>query len=244
VGIDVAGVTLGATHPWATAMTERRFQLVDNVSKTMLAHTLKLGFDVSQTRYSINELANSSGTYYYSSLTAFAQDLVTVNSRNYSQFTQTFGNPVRVAAHQGVPCVRPRHLEGHAELDAERQFWLGENAPAETHLHDGPLLQHGHHSVAHAESDSAHQPRLSDGQTARPFAPVMAGIRSHFGPDRGMRSGSSGNGQYQTSIVVNPNHPARWFFLNVYAAHRDLPKTAHRTCCTPWQMAPTLQPTS
>jgi len=50
---------------------------------------------VSQTRDSINQLANSAGTYFYSSLTAFAQDLVTVNSRNYSLFTQTFGNPVR-----------------------------------------------------------------------------------------------------------------------------------------------------
>jgi len=95
LGINVAGVTLGGSHPYATALKERRYQLVDNFSLTTLSHSLKLGFDVSQTRESINELANSGGTYFYSSLTAFAQDLVTVNSRNYSFFTQTFGNPVR-----------------------------------------------------------------------------------------------------------------------------------------------------
>jgi hypothetical protein len=42
-GIDVAGVTLGATHPYAAAMTERRYQLVDNFSMTALGHSLKLG---------------------------------------------------------------------------------------------------------------------------------------------------------------------------------------------------------
>ena len=45
VGIDVAGVALGAPHAYPSLLTERRYQLVDNLSITALGHSLKLGIE-------------------------------------------------------------------------------------------------------------------------------------------------------------------------------------------------------
>ena len=221
VGIDVAGVTLGATHPWATALTERRYQLVDNVSKTMLAHTLKLGFDVSQTRYSINELANSSGTYYYSSLTAFAQDLVTVNSRNYSQFTQTFGNPVR--------SLRTREYHAYVQdtWKATRNLTLNGSFGWEKTLLPKPTYTTApYYNTGTIPSRTLNLiPRISLAYLMGNRTAFRASYGWYFAPISVQTVDALflGNGQYQTSIVVNPNQSGALVFPNVYAPTATLP---------------------
>jgi len=221
VGIDVAGVTLGATHPYATALTERRYQLVDNFSKTMLSHSLKLGFDVSQSRYSINELANSGGTYYYSSLTTFAQDLVTVNSRNYSLFTQTFGNPARSLR------TREYHVYVQDSWKVTRDFTVnGSFSWEKTLLPQPDYTTTPYYNTGTIPSRTLNLiPRIS-------LAYLMSSrtvVRASYGwylapiPVQAVDALFLGNGQYQTSITVNPNQSGALVFPNVYAPTATLP---------------------
>ena len=221
VGIDVAGVTLGATHPYATAVTERRYQLVDNFSKTMLGHSLKVGFDVSQTRDSINELANSNGTYYYSSLTAFAQDLVTVNSRNYSYYTQTFGNPVR--------SLRIRELHAYVQdtWKATRNLTLSGALRWEKSLLPQPTyLTTPYYNTGTIPSRSLNlTPRIGLAYLVGSRTAFRASYGWFYAPISGQVLDTLflGNGQYQTSITVNPNQTGALVFPNVYAPTATLP---------------------
>ncbi|HWB97240.1 MAG TPA: carboxypeptidase regulatory-like domain-containing protein, partial [Bryobacteraceae bacterium] len=93
--IVVAGVPLGEGHPDPGILRERRTQLVDNLRASKGRHTFLVGVDWTRTRDWLDSLANGSGTYYYSSLTAFAQDLAGGLGNNYTLYTQTLGNPIR-----------------------------------------------------------------------------------------------------------------------------------------------------
>jgi hypothetical protein len=221
VGIDVAGVTLGATHPYATALTEQRYQLVDNFSLTTLSHSLKLGFDVSQTRYSINELANSTGTYFYSSLTAFAQDLVTVNSRNYSLFTQTFGNPVR--------SLRTREVHAYLQntWKATRNLTLSGGLRWEKSLLPQPTYTTTpYYNTGTIPSRTLNlTPRISLAYVMGYRTAFRASYGWYYAPIPGQVLDALflGNGQYQTSIAVNPNQSGALVFPNVFAPTATVP---------------------
>jgi hypothetical protein len=223
VGIDVAGVTLGATHPYPTAVTERRYQLVDNFSLTTLSHSLKLGFDVSQTRDLINELANSTGTYFYSSLTAFAQDLVTVNSRNYSLFTQTLGNPVRSLrmreAHVYVQdtwkATRNLTISGGLVWEKTKPSQPSEAATNTVYYNTGTIPSRTLNLT----------PRASLAYLFSPRTAFRASYGWYYAPFTGQVVDALflGNGVYQTSITVNPNQTGALVFPKVFAPTATLP---------------------
>ena len=223
VGIDVAGVTLGATHPYPTAVTERRYQLVDNFSLTTLSHSLKLGFDVSQTRDSINELANSTGTYFYSSLTAFAQDLVTVNSRNYSLFTQTLGNPIRSLR------TREAHVYVQDTWKATRNLTISGGLVWEKTKTSQPT-EAATNTVYYNTSTIPSRtlnltPRASLAYLFSPRTAFRASYGWYYAPFTGQVVDALflGNGVYQTNIVVNPNQSGALVFPKVFAPTATLP---------------------
>jgi hypothetical protein len=96
LSLNVAGVTLGANPAFPDIVSEERYQLVDNFTLTSYAHTLKVGVDLSKNEDYRNQLDGRYGTYNYSSLTTFAEDFSAnpLGFRNYTNFAQTFGNPV------------------------------------------------------------------------------------------------------------------------------------------------------
>lgn len=76
--------------------SERRFEYADNLSLTKGNHTLKFGIDINNTEDYQNQLSNQFGSYSYSTFTNFALDFTgnTTGARNYTSYSQTFGNPI------------------------------------------------------------------------------------------------------------------------------------------------------
>ena len=96
--ITVAGATVGAAQAYPrTYPSENRYQIVDNYSWTKGAHSVKFGMDFQTTQDWTNQLFNGNGGYSYTNLLAFAKDFTgnTTGAKNYSSFSQAFGNPIK-----------------------------------------------------------------------------------------------------------------------------------------------------
>ena len=96
--ITVAGSTVGAAQAYPrTYPSENRYQIVENYSWTKGAHSVKFGADFQTTQDWMNQLFNQNGGYSYTNLLAFAKDFSgnTTGAKNYSTYTQTFGNPIQ-----------------------------------------------------------------------------------------------------------------------------------------------------
>jgi len=79
-----------------TNPSENRYQLADNLTKTIGKHTLKIGVDYSNTQDYYKQLLNGFGTYNYSTFTNFALDFSGNGgaARRWNTFSQRFGDPV------------------------------------------------------------------------------------------------------------------------------------------------------
>src|SRR5262245_13908172 len=91
----VAGTTVGAAQAYPRIFpSEQRFQIVDNFSWTRGAHSAKSGVGFQTNQDWMNQLFNGNGAFSYPSLTAFARDFTgnTTGQKNYTTFTQQFGN--------------------------------------------------------------------------------------------------------------------------------------------------------
>ena len=93
LGVLLDGTTIGDSNLNSNRVSEHRFEAVDNLTGTFGKHTAQVGVDLARTDYFINGL-QSAGAYTYATLTNFATDL-SVAGRNYTLFTQSFGNPYR-----------------------------------------------------------------------------------------------------------------------------------------------------
>ena len=97
LSINIAGTYVGAAKGYpGTFPDETRREFSDSFSKAFNTHVIQFGADISWIQDSINQIY-SSGTYNYTSLTAFAQDFsgITVGRKTYTSYTQQFGVPVR-----------------------------------------------------------------------------------------------------------------------------------------------------
>lgn len=97
ISVSVNGVNIGIPNYLPRINpSENRYQVADTLTMTRGKHTLKFGFDFSDTEDYINNMLNRFGSYTYGNITAFAQDFSGNNAgaRNFQRYTQTFGNPV------------------------------------------------------------------------------------------------------------------------------------------------------
>jgi hypothetical protein len=95
--VAVAGVQLGpATYLPRVEPLEVRHEVADDVSWVKGKHTIKFGMTFEHVNDNVNYLSNRYGSYTYATPTTFAEDYSgnTTGARNYSAFTQTFGNPL------------------------------------------------------------------------------------------------------------------------------------------------------
>ncbi len=98
VAISVGALSnLGyATSYPRTLPSELRLEGSDTLSWTLGKHSLKFGVDYSHLEDYVNQLSNRYGSYTYTNLSAFALDFSgnTTGLKDWSRFTQTFGNPI------------------------------------------------------------------------------------------------------------------------------------------------------
>jgi len=75
--------------------SESRFEYADNLSWTVGKHSLKFGIDVFDTEDFTHQLLSGNGGYSFPNTNAFALDYSgnTAGLKDYSSFTQAFGNP-------------------------------------------------------------------------------------------------------------------------------------------------------
>ncbi|MGA2270992.1 MAG: carboxypeptidase regulatory-like domain-containing protein [Bryobacteraceae bacterium] len=216
LGIFVAGATAGAARPDSTSLKEQRYQLVENLNIAFYRHSIKFGGDVSQTRDSINQLANANGTFYYPSLTAFAQDLVTINQRNYSMFTQTFGNPSRA--------LRSREFNVYAQdtWKAWRKLTLSFGVRWEKTAPQHPTETNStYYNTSTIPSRGLNfAPRFSAAYLWNYRTALRASYGWYYAPYAGdvVDALFLGNALYQTSIVVYPNQSGALLFPKVFSS--------------------------
>ena len=97
LGVSVAGVGLGpANYLPRVEPSETRYELSDDFTKVHGSHTIKAGFNFFSTEDYNYYISNFYGTYNYLNPNAFALDYTgnTTGAKNWSSFSQTFGNPV------------------------------------------------------------------------------------------------------------------------------------------------------
>jgi hypothetical protein len=95
--VSVAGVQLGpATYLPRVEPLEVRNEFADDVSWNKGKHLIKAGVTFEHVNDNVNYLSNRYGSYTYPTVTSFALDYSgnTTGAKNWSAFSQTFGNPL------------------------------------------------------------------------------------------------------------------------------------------------------
>ncbi len=95
--VEISGVPIGAARDYPRLNpSEQRFEIADNFSWTRGAHEMKFGGNIRSTQDYLNLLRNRYGSYSYSNFSNFAADFSNnaTNKKRYSNYTQTFGNPI------------------------------------------------------------------------------------------------------------------------------------------------------
>lgn len=222
--ISVAGSTVGAAQPYPrTFPSENRFQIVDNYSWTKGAHSVKFGVDFSTTEDWMNQLYNEFGGYSYSTLTAFAQDFSGNGAglRNYSSFTQQFGNPIQD--------IRTTDINLYAQdvWKMTSRFTLNYGLRYEkTFLPQPTLTNPDYPQTGYVNSPNLNfAPRVSLSYLLNPKTVVRAGFGLFYArfQGNGLDTLFLGNGMYQTSIFVNSGFSGAPVFPNTFGTSEGLP---------------------
>jgi hypothetical protein len=200
VGISLAGATIGASNPNSSRVSEHRYSLVDNLTMTGGNHTLEVGIDMSKTDYFVNQL-DSAGYYTYASLTNFATDL-SVPGRNYTLFTQSFGDPRRRLPEADYAFYGQDTWKATRKLTVT--FGLRWEKPVVPQPVDQNTSYYQTGSIASPNLDLI--PRVGVAYMVDRKTVVRAGYGFFFAPFTGQFLDALflGNAIYQTNLVINP----------------------------------------
>lgn len=214
--ITVAGATIGAAQAYPrTYPSEQRFQIVENFSLTKGAHSLKFGMDFSTTEDWMNQLYNEFGGYSYSTLTQFAEDFTgnTAGLRDYSSFTQEFGNPIQDIRTTEV------NLYAQDSWKVSQRFTLNYGLRWEKSVLPQPTITDPNYPrtgvVPSPNKDFA--PRISGAYSINDKTVLRGGFGLFYAPfvGDGLDTLFLGNGRYQTSITANPTTSGAPVFPNI-----------------------------
>jgi outer membrane receptor for ferrienterochelin and colicin len=224
VVVSVASAAVGAAAAYPrTYPSEQRFQISDNFSLTKAAHSIKVGVDFSTTQDYMNQLYNGAGSYSYSTLTAFAQDFSgnTAGLRNYSNFSQAFGNPIQDIRTTEV------NLYVQDTWKLSRKATLNYGVRWEKALLPQPtMVDPNYPQTGRIPSpDKNFAPRLSLAYALDDKTVIRVGGGLFYAPfvGNGLDTLFLGNGLYQTSITANPTTVGAPIFPNPVATVSAVP---------------------
>jgi len=222
--ITVAGSTVGAAQAYPrTYPSENRYQFVDNFSWTHGAHSAKFGVDISTTQDWMNQLFNQLGGYSFSNLTNFAKDFTgnTINGKDYTSFTQQFGNPIQN--------IRTTDFNFYAQdtWKVTPKFTFNYGVRYEKTIIPQPTItnpdwpQTGH--IPSYNKDFS--PRASMSYAINDRTVIRLGYGIFYARFHGNMLDTLflGNGLYQTAISVNPSQAGSPVFPNVLPSASGLP---------------------
>ena len=223
LSINVAGTPIGANPGYPSVLSEQRYQLVDTFTATLNSHSVKLGADLSKNEDWLNQLSNRYGTYNYPSLTAFAQDFSgnTAQLKSYTDFTQTFGNPI---VDVSTPWVNfyaqdtwkvTRRLTLTYGVRYEKQFFPTPTLPNSTYYQT--------QTIPSPSIDFS--PRVGAAYMVNDRTVVRIGFGFFYQPFPGQLLDEliAGNGVYQPDISVNPNQKGALVFPHALAPNGAIP---------------------
>jgi hypothetical protein len=219
--VMLAGAQIGEAFADPSVMRERRFQLVDHLRASSGAHTFLVGVDYTRTQDWIGALSNANGTYYYTSLTAFAQDLGGSGQKSYTYFTQTLGNPVRKLSTpelgvyvQDTWHISPR-LQATAGVRWSKQFLPQPAEQNSTYYATGELRS------PNINAD----PRIGVSYLIDKRTVLRASFGMYHAPHSGELIDALflGNGIYQSSLLLTPGQTGSPVFPAALAADSSAP---------------------
>jgi hypothetical protein len=224
--ITVAGSTVGASRGYPrTYPSENRYQLVDNYSWTRGAHSVKFGVDWQTTQDYMNQLFNGLGGYSFANLTNFARDFNggTFNSgvKNYTNFTQTFGNPIQNIRTSDINFYAQDTWKISKRLTFSYGLRYEKTWVPQPTITNPDWPQTGR--VPSPNKDFA--PRLSLSYSLDDRTVLRAGYGIFYARLHGnmLDTFFLGNGLYQTSISITPAQNGAPVFPNVLASAAGIP---------------------
>jgi hypothetical protein len=223
----VGGATVGAAQAYPrTYPSENRYQLVDNYSWTKGAHSAKFGVDFQTTQDWTNQLFNGNGGFVYTNVLAFAKDFTgnTTGAKNYTSFSQTFGNPIKT--------MRTSDINFYVQdmWKVSRKFTFSYGVRYEKSWLPQPTItnpdwpQTG--SIPQRSKNFA--PRVSLSYSIDDRTVIRAGYGMFYARIHGniLDTLFLGNGRYQTAISAGPSVAGTPVFPNILANVGSIPPSS------------------
>jgi hypothetical protein len=222
--LSVVSNTVGAAQAYPrTYPSENRYQIVDNYSWTKGAHSVKFGMDFQTTQDWTNQLYNGSGGYSYTSLVNFAKDFTgnTTNARNYSSFTQQFGNPIKT--------MRTTDVNFYAQdtWKVSKKITFGYGLRYEKAWLPQPTITNPDWTQTGSipQRNKNFAPRVNLSYSLDDRTVIRAGYGIFYARMHGnlMDSLFLGNGQYQTALSAGPSVVGAPVFPNILSSAAGFP---------------------
>jgi hypothetical protein len=225
LSISVGGAAVGAAQAYPrTYPSENRYQIVDNYSWTKGAHSAKFGMDFQTTQDWTNQLYNGFGGYTYTNVQNFAKDFTNPTARNYTSFTQAFGNPIKT--------LRTSDINFYAQdtWKVSRKVTFSYGVRYEKAWLPQPTITNPDwpQTGSIRQSNKNFAPRVSLSYSLDDHTVIRAGYGLFYARIHGnlLDTLFLGNGKYQTSISVSPTLAGAPTFPNILSGVGSIPASS------------------